>query len=141
MIYLNIQEFFIFLIKTVHLSIQFLTEKLKLYVTLKNFFSWKRRLQSIALQGFNDSQLSEATIKTDEDWDANRIDILWFHLSMKKITGTSKSKFENLFKSIKAAFSVVHSNAEEESLFSKVSFVKHLALPIEQTTWSTMLYI
>ena len=75
MIYLNIQEFFIFLIKTVHLSIQFLTEKLKLYVTLKNFFSWKRRLQSIALQGFNDSQLSEATIKTDEDWDANRIDI------------------------------------------------------------------
>ena len=50
---------------------------------------------------------------------------------MKKITGTSKSKFENLFKSIKAAFSVVHSNAEEESLFSKVSIVKHLVLPIE----------
>ena len=51
---------------------------------------------------------------------AYRIDILLYHLFMKKIAGTSKSKFENLFKFAKAFFSIVHSNAEEESLFSKV---------------------
>ena len=65
-------------------------------------------LQSITLQDFDDSQLSEATIKTDEDGDVKtyRIDILWYHLFMEKIPGISKSKFENLFKLAKVVFSI-----------------------------------
>ena len=39
---------------------------------------------------------------------------------MMKIPGTNKSKFENLFKLAKMVLSAVHSNAEEESLFSRV---------------------
>ena len=39
---------------------------------------------------------------------------------MMKIPGTNKSKFENLFKLAKVVLSVVHSNAEEESLLSRV---------------------
>ena len=65
-------------------------------------------LQSITLQDFDDSQLSEATIKTDEDGDVKtyKIDILWYHLFMEKIAGISKSKFENLFKLAKVVFSI-----------------------------------
>ena len=65
-------------------------------------------LQSITLQDFDDSQLSEATIKTDEDGDVKtyKIDILWHHLFMKKIAGISKSKFENLLKLAKVVFSI-----------------------------------
>ena len=37
-----------------------------------------------------------------------------------KIPGTSKSKFENLFKLARVVLCIVHSNAEEESLFSRV---------------------
>ena len=72
------------------------------------------------LQDFDDSQLSKAIIKTDEDRDVktDRIDFLWYHLFMKKIAGSSKSKFDNLLKLAKVVFSIVHSNAEEESLFS-----------------------
>ena len=39
---------------------------------------------------------------------------------MMKIPGTNKSKFENLFKLAKVLLSVVHSNAEEKSLLSRV---------------------
>ena len=39
---------------------------------------------------------------------------------MTKILGSNKSKFENFFKLAKVVLSVVHSNAEEESLFSRV---------------------
>ena len=79
-------------------------------------------LQSITLQDFDDSQLSEATIETDEDGDAKtyRIDILWYRLFTKKIAGISKRNFETLFKLGKVVFSLVHSNAKEESLFSRV---------------------
>ena len=63
------------------------------------------------LTRFDDSHLSEATIKTDKDEDAKTYitDILWYHLFMKKIAGTSNSKFENLFKLAKVVFSIVHS--------------------------------
>ena len=37
-----------------------------------------------------------------------------------KNPGTSKRKFENLFKLARAVLCIVHSNAEEESLFSPV---------------------
>jgi hemerythrin superfamily protein len=37
-----------------------------------------------------------------------------------KIPGTTKSKFENIFRLAKIVLCIVHSNAEEESLFSRV---------------------
>ena len=79
-------------------SVQFFPDELKFYITFtsQKFLQLDKEfllLQSITLQDFDDSQLSEATIKTDEDGDAMtyRIDILWYHLFMKKTAGTSKS--------------------------------------------------
>ena len=79
-------------------------------------------MQSVKLQDFTESALDEATIRVDIDGDSKtyRIDILWYYLYMMKIPGTNKSKFENLFKLAKVVLSVVHSNAEEESLLSRV---------------------
>ena len=79
-------------------------------------------MQSVTLQDFTESTLSEATIRVDIDEDSitYRIYILWYYLYMMKIPGTNKSKFENLFKLAKAVLSVVHSTAEEGSLFSRV---------------------
>ena len=79
-------------------------------------------MESVTLQDFTESALSEATIRVDIDGDSKtyRIDILWYYLYMMKIPGTNKSKFENLFKLAKVVLSVVHSNAEEESLLSRV---------------------
>ena len=37
-----------------------------------------------------------------------------------KILGTLKSKFENLFKLAKVVLCIIHSNAEEESLFPHI---------------------
>ena len=37
-----------------------------------------------------------------------------------KVPGRSKSKFQNLFKLARVVLCIVHSNAEEESLFSHV---------------------
>ena len=79
-------------------------------------------LTSITLDDFEESELDEAAIRTDESGDAKiyRIDILWYYLYIQKITGTGKNKFENLFKLAKVVFAIVHNNAEEESLFSRV---------------------
>ena len=61
-------------------------------------------------------------LRVDIDGDSKtyQISILWYYLYMMKIPGTNKSKFENLFKLAKMVLSAVHSNAEEESLFSRV---------------------
>ena len=72
-------------------------------------------MQSVTLQDFTESALSEATIRVDIDGDSKtyRIDILWYYLYMMKIPGTNKSKFENLFKLAKVVLSLFHSNVEE----------------------------
>ena len=108
-------------------SIHFLTEELKHYITFTaaEFLQMEVEfllLILITLDDFEESELDEATIRTDESGDAKiyRIDILWYYLYMQKITGTGKSKFENLFKLVNVVFSIVHSNAEEESLLSRV---------------------
>ena len=100
-------------------SVKCFTEELKFYVTFNSQeFLWMEEfllLQSITTsQDFDDSQLSETTLKTDKDGNAKayRIDIL-----LKKIAGTSKSKLE---KKAKVVFSIAHKNAGEESLFSWV---------------------
>ena len=43
-----------------------------------------------------------------------------------KILGTLKSKFENLFKLAKVVLCIIHSNAEEESLFSHIKNISLL---------------
>ena len=62
-------------------GVQFLTEELKFFVTFtsKEFFQVEEEFLLLqSLQYLDDSQLSEATIETDEDGDAKtyRIDIL-----------------------------------------------------------------
>ena len=108
-------------------SIHFLTEELKHYITFTagEFLQVEVEfllLTSITLDDFEESELDEAAIRTDESGDAKiyRIDILWYYLYIQKITGTGKNKFENLFKLAKVVFAIVHNNAEEESLFSRV---------------------
>ena len=66
--------------------------------------------------------LEEAAIRTDNDGNnvTYCIDALWYHLYINKIPGTSKSKFENLFKLAKIILCIIHSNAEEESVFSRI---------------------
>ena len=55
-----------------------------------------------------------------------RIDVSCYYLYETKIPGTSKSKLENLFKLAKVVLCIIHSNAEEESLFSRVKEVSLL---------------
>ena len=79
-------------------------------------------LQSLQLDDFTSQAKEEATIRVDEDGDSvtYRIDVLWYHLFLMKIPGSNRSKFHNLFKLVKVILVIIHSNAEEESLFSKV---------------------
>ena len=79
-------------------------------------------LQSITLDDFLPHEREEAAIRTNEKGDqiTYRIDVLWYYLYQLKIPGTNKSKFENLFHLAKIVLCIVHSNAEEESLFSRV---------------------
>lgn len=98
-------------------SVKCFTEELKFYVIFNSqeFLQMEGflLLQSITTsQDFDDSQLSETTIKTDKDGNAKayQIDIL-----LKKIAGKSKSKLE---KKAKVVYSIVHKNAGEEPLFS-----------------------
>ena len=79
-------------------------------------------LQSISLEDFSDAMKDEAAIRVDDEGRnvVYRIDVLWFHLHEMKIAGKNRSKFSNLFKLVRIVLSVVHSNSEQESLFSRV---------------------
>ena len=79
-------------------------------------------LQSITLDDFDSYVKEELCIRVDDEGEGvtYRIDVLLYHLYEMKIPGTSKSKFENLFKLARVVLCIVHSNAEEESLFSRV---------------------
>ena len=107
-------------------SIQFLLEQdLKHYISFspKQLLELEEEfilLQSVTLEDFTQAALSEASIRVDDNGETvtHRLDVLWFHLFMMKILGTNQSKFENLFKMARVILAVVHSNAEEESLFS-----------------------
>ena len=70
---------------------------------------------------------SKTPINELEEEITYRIDVLsWYYLYQMKIPGTTKSKFENLFRLAKIVLCIVHSNAEEESLFSRVKKTGHL---------------
>ena len=79
-------------------------------------------LQSITLEDFSEAALSEASIRVDGDGQTvtYRIEVLWYYLYMMKVAGTNRSKFENLFKMAKVVLAIVHSNADEESMFSHI---------------------
>ena len=81
------------------------------------------QLAVIDLNVFPPSVLEEAAIKVDKEGDSQkvyRIDVLWWYLHELKIPGTSISRFKHLFKLAKLLLTVVHSNAVEKSLFSRV---------------------
>ena len=79
-------------------------------------------LQSITLDDLPNDVLEEVAICTDADGNniTYRIDVLWYYLSKDNIPGTKKSKFDNLFKLAKVILCTIHSNAEEEPVFSRV---------------------
>ena len=81
------------------------------------------QLVMIDLNVFPPSVLEEATIKVDKEDDSQKvyqIDVLWWYLHELRIPGTSISRFKHLFKLAKLLLTVVHSNAVEELLFSRV---------------------
>ena len=79
-------------------------------------------LQTITVDDFDSYAKAETTIRVDEidGEETFRIDVLWHYLLEMKIPGPSQSKFENLFKLAKVVWCIIHSNAEEESIFSRV---------------------
>ena len=79
-------------------------------------------LQTIGLDDFEDHVREQAAIRAYQSGEAvrYRIDILWYYLNEFKVPGTQEPKFGQLFKLAKAVLTIVHSNAEEESLFSRV---------------------
>ena len=79
-------------------------------------------LQTISLDDFEDHVREQAAIRADQSGEAvrYRIDILWYYLNEFKVPGTQKPKCGQLFKLAKAVLTIVHSNAEEGSLFSRV---------------------
>ena len=90
-------------------------------------------LQTITIYDFDSYAKAEVTIRVDENdgEETFRIDVSWYYLYETKIPGTSKSKLENLFKLAKVVLCIIHSNTEEESLFSRVkkdSLLKELHL-------------
>ena len=66
--------------------------------------------------------LEEAAGRTDADGNniTYHIDVLWYYLSKDNVPGTNKSKFDKLFKLAKVILCIIHSNAEEESVFSRI---------------------
>ena len=115
------------MIKSVSFSVLFVAEKLKHYVQfspqqLNELEQEFQLLQSIALDDLPNYVLEEAAIRTDADGNniTYRIDVLWYYLSKDNIPGTNKSKFDNLFKRAKVILCIIHSNAEEESVFSRI---------------------
>ena len=81
------------------------------------------QLAVIDLNVFPPSVLEETTIKVDKEDDSQKVyrpDVLWWYLHELKIPGTSISSFKHLLKFAKLLLTVVHSNAVEESLFSRV---------------------
>ena len=80
-------------------------------------------LQSIDISDFPKEGFNEATTRIDDDGNPEvyRIDVSWYHLFNMKMLGLQiTSKFKSMFYLAKVVLSIVHSNANEESLFSQV---------------------
>ena len=108
-------------------SALFVSEKLKRYVqfTQQQLAELEQEfllLQSIAIEDMPQHALVEAVVRIDpkDDDKIYRFDVLWYHLFKMNIPGTTRSKFRNLFELAKVVLCIIHSNAEEESIFSRV---------------------
>ena len=106
-------------------SVLYLVNHLKSYVSftneeINNLEQELILLHTVTLDDFSTAIKDEAAIRIDEDGNSvtYRIDVLWFYLHEMKIIGTQCSKFHNLFRLARVVLSIVHSNAEEESIFT-----------------------
>ena len=77
--------------------------------------------QSITLDDISEEALKEAVIRhgNEEHAVVYRIDVLWYHLSLQKISGTTRWKFHHLFNLVRVLLRIIHNNAEQESIFSR----------------------
>ena len=107
-------------------SVLFVTEKLKKHVqfTPQQLAELEQEfllLQSITLEDMPQRALEEAVIRVDPESNDKvyRIDVLRYHRFKMNIPGTTRSKFRNLFELAKVVLCIIHSNAEEESVFSR----------------------
>ena len=78
-------------------------------------------------QFFNLDAMSEETLKeaaihhgAEEHTVFYWIDVLWYHLLLQKILGTSWSKFHHLLNLVRVVLCIIHSKREKESVFSRV---------------------
>ena len=108
-------------------SVLSVAEKLKKHVqfTPQQFAELEQEsllLQSTTLEDMPQHALDKAVIQVDPESNDKvyRIDVLWYHLSKMNICETTRSKFCNLFELAKVVLCIIHSNAEEESVFSRV---------------------
>ena len=78
-------------------------------------------LQTISLDDFEDHVREQAAIRAGQTVEAvrYRIDILWYYLNELKVPRTQMPRFGQLFKLANVVLAIVHSNAEEESLFQE----------------------
>ena len=124
-------------------SVLFVAEKLKKHVqfTPQQFAELEQEfllLQSTTLEDMPQHALDKAVIWVDPESNDKvyRIDVLWYHLFKMNIPGTTRSKFRTLFELANVVLCIIHSNAEEESVFSRVCknlTPQHASLEIEGT--------
>ena len=108
-------------------SVLFVAEKLKKYVhfTQQQLSELEQEfllLQSITIEDMPQHALDEAVVWVDPERNSKmyRMDVLWYHLFKMNVPGTTRSKFHNLFELVKVVLCIIHSNAEEESVSSRV---------------------
>ena len=108
-------------------SVMFLVDALKSYVRFKpaqltDIEEAFTILQSMDISDFPKEAVNEPTIHIDDNGNPEvyRIDVLWYSLFNMKMPGLQRSKFKNRFSLAKVVLSIVRSNAEEDSLFSRV---------------------
>ena len=108
-------------------SVMYLVDALKSYVSvapaqLTDMEEESTILQSMDISDFSKEAVNEATIRIDDDRNSKvyRIGMLWYHLFNMKMPGLQTSKFKIMFSLAQVILSIVHSNAEEETLFSRV---------------------
>ena len=101
-------------------SVLYLVNHIKSYVSFTNEEINNLEQVFILLHTVTLNDFSTAIKDEDGNSVTYRIDVLWFYLHEMKIIGTQHSKFHNLFRLARVVLSIVYSNAEEESLFSRV---------------------
>ena len=131
-------------------SVMYLVDALKSYVSvapaqLTDMEEEFTSLQSMDISDFPKEAVNEATIRIDDDRNSKvyRIGMLWYHLFNMKMPGLQTSKFKIMFSLAQVILSIVHSNAEEETLFSRVRknlTAQRASLALDDTLSSIMTF-